>query len=115
MRRRLVSLAIFVLAFAAFAATAHAAKPRSSCANGFEAFAVPQTEADLREFSRIDAGLSADPAPYTVAELLALSAEIDANDDGFFCLKAVSQLRGSSGKSWAFFYLGTDNKTGARA
>jgi hypothetical protein len=110
---RPVFLATLVCAIAALATTAHAAQPRSSCANGYDPFAVPQTEADLREFSRLNAGLNADPAPYTVAELLATGADLDANDDGIFCLKAVSNLRGSSGKNWAFFYLAEDNKTAA--
>ena len=38
---------------------------------------------------------------------------IDENDDGNFCLKDVSNLRGESGKHWAFFYSARDNDTAA--
>jgi hypothetical protein len=106
-------LVTLALALAAFATTARAETPRFSCANGFDPFPIPQTEAELRALPRINAGLNADPAPYTVADLIAQAADIDANDDGIFCLKAVSNLRGSSGKHWAFFYLAGDNNTAA--
>jgi hypothetical protein len=113
--RRAAFLVSLALASATFATTAHAQTPRLSCPNGFDPFPVPLTEADLRSgmFPRIEAGLNADPAPYTAAELIAVAADIDANDDGIFCLKAVSNLRGSSGKHWAFFYLAGDNSTAA--
>ena len=58
---------------------------------------------------RIAGGLAADPAPYTVAQLTTLFEAIDGNDDGFICLKAVSQLRGNSSKHHGFFYLADDN------
>jgi hypothetical protein len=38
---------------------------------------------------------------------------IDENQDGTFCLKAVSNLRGSSAKQWGFFYAAGDNDTAA--
>jgi hypothetical protein len=65
------------------------------------------------QFPRIVAGLHADPAPYTAQELIALAAEIDANDDGIFCLKAISNLRGASAKNWAHFYGARDNTAAA--
>jgi hypothetical protein len=113
MRRAGFLVVVFASVIAGFATSADAATPRLSCANGFEAFAVPQTQAELRTFPRIDAGLNADPAPYTAEDLIALADGIDANHDGIFCLKAVSNLRGSSGKHWAFFYLAGDNATQA--
>jgi hypothetical protein len=93
------------------AATADA--HRTSCPNGYTTYAVPQTEAELLELPRIAAGLAADPAPYTVEDLIALGGLIDANDDGLFCLKAVSNLTGESTKRFAYFYSGRDNDTAA--
>jgi len=86
-----------------------------SCPNGYGEpglTAVPTTEAQLRSLPRIAAGLDANPAPYTVEELIAQGDNIDQNDDGLFCLKAVSNLKGSGGKN-AFFYNAVDNHTGA--
>ena len=89
------------------------ASERSSCPNGFTAYAIPDTEAELLAFPRIAAGLAADPAPYTAAELIDSAAFIDANDDEIFCLKAVSNLQGESTKHWAYFYWARDNDTAA--
>ena len=86
---------------------------RTSCPNGTFDYPVPQTEADMRRLPRIAAGLDADPAPYTVQELVDLGNLIDANQDGTFCLKDVSNLRGSSDKVWGFFYGARDNNTAA--
>jgi hypothetical protein len=111
--RRLAILLLALLALVVTLVAPAGAAERSSCPNGFERYDVPQTETALRELPRIDAGLDAVPAPYTVAELVALGNEIDANDDGEFCLKAISNLEGQSGKAWAFFYGARDNDTGA--
>jgi len=110
---RLVILLALVLAFTLpLAATAQGAE-RTSCPNGMEYVSVPQTEAALRALPRLNDGLNAVPAPYTVQELITLGNELDANDDGFFCLKEVSNLRGESFKSWGYFYGARDNDTGA--
>ena len=92
---------------------AAAAEHRSSCPNGYFSQAVPQTEAELRELPRLAAGLDATPAPYTVQELIDLGNLIDGNDDGTFCLKAISNLRGSSDKNWGYFYGARDNDSAA--
>jgi hypothetical protein len=92
---------------------AAAAEHQSSCPNGYTALAVPQTEEELRQLPRIDAGLDATPAPYTVQELIDEGNLIDENDDGTFCLKAVSNLRGASVNQWGFFYIQRDNNTAA--
>jgi hypothetical protein len=86
---------------------------RVSCPNGTFEHPVPQTVAELRQLPRIAAGLNAVPAPYTVQELVDLGNFIDANGDGTFCLKEVSNLRGSSFKIWGFFYGARDNDTSA--
>ncbi len=91
---------------------AAAAEHQSSCPN-YTAHAVPQTEAEMRQLPRIDAGLDATPAPYTVQELIDAGNLIDENDDGTFCLKAVSNLRGASVNQWGFFYLARYNNTAA--
>ena len=92
---------------------AAADQDQSSCPNGYMSYAVPQTEAAMRQFPRIAAGLDATPAPYTVQVLIDLGNLIDENDDGTFCLKAVSNLRGSSDKHWGYFYAARDNDTAA--
>ena len=107
---------LFGLALATIAlalTSSAAADARTSCPNGFTAYAVPQTEADLQQFPRIVAGLAANPAPYTAEELIGLAALIDGNADGTFCLKAISNLRGSSTKAWEYFYGARDNDTAA--
>jgi hypothetical protein len=48
-----------------------------------------------------------------VQELIDLGNMIDENDDGTFCLKAVSNLRGASVHQWGFFYKARDNNTAA--
>jgi hypothetical protein len=112
MRLALCTLLVLVGAGALLAASAGASE-RSSCPNGYTAYAIPDTEAELLSFPRIAAGLAADPAPYTAVELIELAAIIDANGDEIFCLKAVSNLRGESTKHWAFFYLARDNDAAA--
>lgn len=102
-----------VLAMSALVLASPAGADRSSCPSGFTAYAVPQIPADLLQFPRIAAGLSADPAPYTAPELLALSVVIDGNQDGIFCLKAISNLAGASTKQWGYFYGARDNDTAA--
>ena len=104
---------LFAVTAIVLAPDAAAAEHQSSCPNGYSSHAVPQTEAELRQLSRIDAGLDATPAPYTVQELIDMGNLIDENDDGTFCLKAVSNLRGASVNQWGFFYLARDNNTAA--
>jgi hypothetical protein len=45
---------------------------------------------------------------YTVKDLKGRFRSIDADGDGFVCIKAVSNLRGGSAENWAFFYLTGD-------
>jgi hypothetical protein len=104
---------LFAVTAIGLAPGAAAAEHQSSCPNGYTAHAVPQTEVELRQLPRIDAGLDATPAPYTVQELIDLGNLIDENDDGIFCLKAVSNLRGASVNHWGFFYSARDNDTAA--
>jgi len=113
MRQAIILTLVVTLTATVLTATATGQEQRLSCPNGFAIFAIPQTEAAVRQFPRIAAGLDADPAPYTVAGLIASANEIDENDDGNFCLKDVSNLRGESGKHWAFFYRARDNDTAA--
>ena len=112
---RQVILFTFVSAVAALVLASGAAANghQSSCPNGYTAYPVPQTEAQMRLLPRIAAGLDADPAPYTVQELVDLGNLIDENQDGTFCLKAVSNLRGASVEQWGFFYGARDNDTAA--
>ena len=98
-----------VLAFG----SAAPAGDHARCPNGTFEWPVPQTEAELRQLPRLADGLDADPAPYTVDQLIALGNQIDANQDGLFCLKAVSNLRGQSVKGWEYFYGARDNDTSA--
>ena len=113
MRHVILSGFLFAVATIGLAPGAAAAEHQSSCPNGYTAYAVPQTEAEMRQLPRIDEGLDATPAPYTVQELIDLGNLIDENDDGTFCLKAVSNLRGASVNQWGFFYLAGDNNTAA--
>ena len=111
---RLGALITLVVAFGALVfGSAAPAGDHSSCPNGTFEWPVPQNESELRQLSRLAAGLDADPAPYTVDELIVLGNQIDANQDGLFCLKAVSNLRGQSVKGWEFFYGARDNDTSA--
>ena len=111
--RQGIVLALVLVLCAVVSSSAAGQQPRASCPNGYEMAAVPQDEAAMRMFSRIAAGLDADPAPYTVDELVALGNAIDANGDGQFCLKAISNLNGNSVKSWAYFYGARDNDSAA--
>ena len=113
MRQGILFALVFATMALMLASTAGADAPRTSCPNGFTAYAVPQSEADLQQFPRIAAGLAADPAPYTAEDLLGLGTVIDGNADGIFCLKAISNLRGSSTKAWEYFYGARDNDTAA--
>lgn len=113
MRQGILFALVFSLVAIAFASPAAADQERSSCPNGFTAYAVPGTEAELLDFPRIAAGLAADPAPYTAQQLLDQGGQIDANADGIFCLKAISNLRGESSKNWGYFYGARDNDTAA--
>ena len=113
MRQGILLALVLSLAAIAFASPAAADPAGSSCPNGFTAYAVPDTEAELLQLPRIAAGLAADPAPYTAQELIDQGGQIDANADGVFCLKAVSNLRGESFKSWGYFYGARDNDTSA--
>ena len=112
MRRIIVGIAVAGLAAVVLGPGAGAAD-RSSCPNGYTLYAVPQTEVEMRALPRIAAGLDAVPAPYTVEDLRTLGNQIDANQDGDFCLKAVSNLRGQSVTQWGFFYGARDNDTAA--
>jgi hypothetical protein len=113
MRHVILSGFLFAVTAIVLAPGAAAAEHQSSCPNGYFSHAVPQTEAEMRQLPRIDAGLDATPAPYTVQELIDLGNLIDENDDGTFCLKAVSNLRGASVNQWGFFYMARDNNTAA--
>jgi len=113
MRRIILGTVIAGLAAVVLGPGAGASEHRSSCPNGYTLYAVPQTEAEMRALPRIAAGLDATPAPYTVDELRDLGNQIDANGDGDFCLKAVSNLRGASVTQWGFFYGARDNDTAA--
>jgi hypothetical protein len=98
-------------AIVAVMASSAAAGERTSCPNGFFDWTVPQTEQAMRVLPRIDAGL--DAGAYTVQQLVELGNAIDANGDGVFCLKAVSNLSGSSDKNWGYFYGARDNDSAA--
>ena len=113
MRHVILGGFLFAVTAIVLAPGAAAAEHQSSCPNGYFSYAVPQTEAELRQLPRIDAGLDATPAPYTAQELIDLGNLIDENDDGTFCLKAVSNLRGASVNQWGFFYMAHDNHTAA--
>jgi hypothetical protein len=113
MRQVILFTLVFTMAAVVLASGAAADGHRTSCPNGFTAYPVPQREAELRLLPRIAAGLDADPAPYTVQELVELGNLIDANQDGTFCLKAISNLRGASDNQWGFFYGARDNDTAA--
>jgi hypothetical protein len=104
---------LFAVTAIGLAPGAAAAEHQSSCPNGYTAHPVPQTVTALRQLPRIVAGLDATPAPYTVQELIDLGNLIDENEDGIFCLKAVSNLRGASVNQWGFFYMARDNNTAA--
>ena len=110
---RLVILLALVLALTLpLAATAQGAE-RIYCPHGTFEWEVPQTVEALEALPRLFDGLNAVPPPYTAQELIDLGNQIDANDDGKFCLKEVSNLRGESFKNWGFFYGARDNDTGA--
>ena len=113
MRHVVLCAFLFAVTAVVLAPAAAAAQNQSSCPNGYAAYPVPQTEAAMRQFPRIAAGLNATPAPYTVQELIDLGNQIDGNDDGTFCLKAISNLRGSSDKIWGYFYGARDNDSAA--
>jgi hypothetical protein len=113
MRHVILGGFLFAVTAIGLAPGAAAAEHQSSCPNGYTAHVVPQTEEELRQLPRINAGLNATPAPYTVQELIDLGNLIDENDDGTFCLKAVSNLRGASVNQWGFFYMARDNNTAA--
>lgn len=113
MRHVILCALLLAVTAVVLAPGAAADQHQSSCPNGYTAYAVPQTEAEMRQFPRIAAGLDATPAPYTVQELRELGNLIDENDDGTFCLKAISNLRGSSDKTWGYFYGARDNDTAA--
>ena len=113
MRHGIAFTLVFALTALVFATTTASGAERTSCPNGYFGLAVPQDEAAMRLLPRIDAGLDADPPPYTVDDLLEVGNLIDENGDGDFCLKAVSNLRGSSDKHWGFFYLARDNDSAA--
>ena len=113
MRQGILLVLMLTIAAVGFASPAAAEADRSSCPNAYTAYAVPRTEAELLQFPRLAAGLEADPAPYTAQDLIDLGVAIDANADGTFCLKEVSNLGGASFKNWGYFYLGRDNDTSA--
>ena len=113
MRQGILLALVLSLAAIAFASPAAADPEGSSCPNGFTAYSVPDTEAELLRFPRIADGLAADPEPYTAQQLIDQGGQIDANGDGIFCLKAISNLRGSSFKNWGYFYGARDNDTAA--
>ena len=74
MRQGILFSLVTALTALVLVSSAGSAQERASCPNGFTAYAIPQTEADLQQFPRIVAGLAADPAPYTAEELIALAA-----------------------------------------
>lgn len=112
MRHGLLLAVVLALTAMVFTSTAAADGHRASCPNGFFAIAVPTQAGDpALTLPRIVAGLTA--GAYTVPELIELADQYDANDDGIFCLKAVSNLRGASADLWGFFYGARDNTTAA--
>ena len=111
MKRSLVLFVVGALAVGVIVVSSAMASSRTSCPNGFFESPVPQTEGKLRELDRIDAGL--DAGAYMVQELIDLGNAIDANTDGTFCLKAISNLNGNSGQSWGYFYGARDNDSAA--
>ena len=113
MRQAIILTLVVTLTATVLTATATGQEQRLSCPNGYAIYAVPQSETEVRQFPRIAAGLDANPAPYTVDDLITLGNAIDENDDGNLCLKDVSNLRGESGKHWGFFYSARDNDTAA--
>ena len=113
MRRVILFTFVFAVSALGLASGAAADGHRASCPNGFTEYAVPQTEAALKQLPRIAAGLAADPAPYTAQELIELGNFIDQNEDRTFCLKAISSLRGASYTQWGYFYGARDNDTAA--
>ena len=113
MRQGILFALVLALTALVLVSNAAADADRTSCPSGFTAYAIPQSEGDLLQFPRIAAGLAADPAPYTAQELLDLAVLIDANADGTFCLKAISNLRGASIRQWGYFYGARDNDTAA--
>ncbi|MGY1774067.1 hypothetical protein [Blastococcus sp. SYSU D00813] len=104
--RRSLATAAFVAAALAVPAGVAQAAP-SGCAPGFSDPGPVTFDESLRE-PRIVAGLGA--GAFTEDDLELAFASLDRNGDGTICLKAVSNLRGNSGKHWAFFYLAQDNR-----
>ena len=109
----LLAAVVVAAGVAGIPVSAAATQVKDNCANGFEDPGA-KTLSETKQLPRIQAGLSADPAPYTEEELHALFAVIDSNADGLICLKRVTELQGQSDKSWAFFYLARDNNVAAR-
>lgn len=107
---RRVALLVASAIVAVLASTA-LASDQTSCPNGYFDWPVPQTEQEMRVLPRINAGL--DAGAYTVQQLIDLGNAFDANGDGVFCLKAVSNLNGNSDKNWGYFYGARDNDSAA--
>lgn len=101
-----VGAATVLLAVGSLAGGA-SAKDVDGCAPGYSEPGAVTFEETLR-LPRIQAGLEA--GVYTQEDLAGVLAVLDENGDGVICLKAPSQLRGNSGKSWGSYYLGADNK-----
>ena len=112
MRIRRVATGIVAVAatsaLAAAMAVPAAAKAGTACDRGY-LDPGPVTLEEGLALERIQDGLAASPAPYTLAQLTGLFNAIDGNEDGYICLKAVSNLAGNSAKNHGFFYLADDN------
>jgi len=108
-RRVAASLAASAIAFAAMvtAPTLASASPSTGCPSGYTD-PGEATFAETLTLPRITTGLTT--GAYTVGDLADVFALIDANEDGRICLKAVSNLRGNSGKNLGAFYNGVDNR-----
>jgi hypothetical protein len=106
-RAKFAALIAAAVAAATMLWTPATASAATGCQNGF-GDPGPVTFWPSLQLPRLATGL--DQGVYTVDELAEGFAIIDANGDGTICLKSVSNLRGQSGKHWAAFYLGTDNK-----
>jgi hypothetical protein len=103
-RRMAVAAPPLIAAALLIPMTAAQATP-DGCVPGFSepgAVTLQQYLAAPRHLAGLEAGM------YSVLSLTARFDVIDEDDDGVVCLKAVSNLQGSSDKNWGFFYLAGD-------
>ena len=102
--RTAVAVTAFVAATVLIPATSAQARPEG-CVPGFAEPGTVRLDGYL-EAPRHVAGVAA--GVYTVEALTARFRVIDEDGDRAICLKAVSNLRGSSAANWGFFYLAGD-------